>query len=180
MKYRMSGPQVLAHPSVFLGRFQSALLDAGVGKKAPPPQSCDRRVRDELVRQFPDGEAGMAAFKASTSEVLRKTGRLPPSPLRSHLRAFVVLDGLTDRAAPDSTLPEIGADQIVEFFRTAPSTEDFFDHVHKKRLQPGFSSAEEMATGIYLGAAGLSKLSAAEAAQIQAQMDAFIVRLDRS
>jgi hypothetical protein len=92
MKYRMTGSQALPHPSVFLGRFQNALLDAGTGKKTMSTSDY-RRVREELVKQFADGEEAMAAFKASTSDFLRKTAKLPPSPLRSHLRAFLELDG---------------------------------------------------------------------------------------
>ena len=115
MKYRMTGTQALPHPSVFLGRFQNALRDASTGKDAPPSTSYYRRVREELVKQFGDEKEGMAAFKACTSEFLHKTEKLPSSPLRSHLRAFLALDGLLASGTP---LPEIESGQAVEFFRT--------------------------------------------------------------
>lgn len=177
MKYRMSGSQVVQHPSVFLKRFRNALVDAGIVKNAPPSPSSYRRVREQLLAQFGDGEEAMAAFKASIGEFLRKTEKLPSSPLRSHLRAFLALDGLTARPESTTTFPEIMAHQVVEFFRTAPA--DFHAHVHRKMKQHGFGD-DDMVEGIYLGAAALSNLPAREAARIEAQMNAFLLRLDRA
>ena len=66
---------------------------------------------------------------------------------------------------------------MVEFFRTAPA--DFHAHVHRKMKQHGFGD-DDMVEGIYLGAAALSNLPAREAARIEAQMNAFLLRLDRA
>jgi hypothetical protein len=114
MKYRMTGSQALPHPSVFLGRFQNALRDAGVEKKPLPTTSEYGRVREALVKQFGDEEEGMAAFKASIGEFLRKTEKLPASPLRSHLQAFLALDGLLASGTP---LPELDPDVATKLSR---------------------------------------------------------------
>jgi hypothetical protein len=113
MKYRMTGSQALPHPSVFLGRFQNALLAAGVEKNPLPTTSEYGRVREALVEQLGDEAEGMAAFKASIGEFLRKTEKLPASPLRSHLQAVLALDGLLASGTP---LPEIDPDLAVELF----------------------------------------------------------------
>jgi hypothetical protein len=114
MKYRMTGSQALPHPSVFLGRFQNALRDAGIEKKPLPTTSEYGRVREALVKQFGDEEEGMAAFKASIGEFLRKTEKLPASPLRSHLQAFLALDGLLASGTP---LPELDPDVATKLSR---------------------------------------------------------------
>ncbi|MDR6854607.1 hypothetical protein [Variovorax guangxiensis] len=115
MNHRMTGPKALQHPSVFLKPFQKALVETGVWQKALPTTSDYRRVRQELVKQLGDEKEGMAAFKASISEFLRKTEKLPSSPLRSHLQTFLALDPSIASGTP---LPEIESDQAVEFFRT--------------------------------------------------------------
>lgn len=175
MKYRMAGSRALPHPSAFLGPFRNALLGAGLDKNVPPSPRDYRDVRKELVAQFADGEEAMAAFKASTTEFLRKTEKLPSSPLRAHLQAFLAMDGLTAQSESGTTLPEIRAHQVVEFFRPAAAE---FHTVHKKLKQHGFGEGD-MAAAISLGKAGLSNLPAPEAARIEAQMNAFLMRVDR-
>ncbi|GAA4336058.1 hypothetical protein GCM10023165_12990 [Variovorax defluvii] len=175
IKHRMTGAQAHAHPSVFLGRFQNALLDAGIGKKARPSPSAYRRVREELVKQFGEGEAAMAAFKSATSEFIRKTAKLPSSPLRSHLRAFLVLEQFT---ASGRAVPEVGADEVIEYFRGAPADADFDAHVLKKLTTHGLRDPEQLALVLQLGVAGLTNLPASEAARIEAQANALLRRLE--
>jgi hypothetical protein len=165
------------HPSVVLGPFQNALLDAGIGKKAPPSPNRYRRVRAELIKQFGDGEEGMALFKTVASEFLRKTGKLEPSPLRDHLGAFLAVEALESRDESDA-VPEITADEVVKLFNT-PAT-DFDDrNVQRKLARMGFSSEEEVSMALHIGAADLWKLPADESARIRQQMAGFTLRLER-
>ena len=84
MKYRMTGSQVLQHPVGFpQAHSRTRWSTTGVVTEgAADDQRATAASAEQLVEQFGDGEEGMAAFKASIGEFLRKTEKLPSSPLR--------------------------------------------------------------------------------------------------
>ena len=179
LKRRLGDSEALAHPSVFIDHFRDACRMAQLYGERPGSVAFHARVRDALASEYGDEERGMAAFRATMETFLLKTEKLPFSPLRSSLRAFLTVDRFM---ASGVALPEAQAEPLIEVFRALPLGRALDECVRQMLASAGASTEEEIVACLHLAAARLadSSLPAKEVARIEAQMNAFILMMNRS